>query len=64
MDNSNLTFLFMDESFCETTKTSALVGLMVPVREYVDLRARFYAVLRPFFQPEPMYSPLLLNFTE
>jgi hypothetical protein len=43
----------MDESFCETTKISALVGLLVPVHEYVDLRAKFYAILRPFFQPEP-----------
>jgi hypothetical protein len=48
-----VSLLFIDDSFCEKTRISAMVGLLVPLSDYVQLRAGFYGVVGPFIRPEP-----------
>jgi hypothetical protein len=47
-----LNFLFMDDSYTETTKLSCLTGVVVPVEQYPMLRSEFYEALRFSIQPE------------
>ncbi len=48
-------FLFMDETHSDEKlkpRISALTGLLVPIREYLELRAQFYTALHHYVVPE------------
>jgi hypothetical protein len=55
-NNPQASFLFMDETQSDEKlkpRISALTGLVVPIRQYLELRTQFYAALHHYVVPKP-----------
>jgi hypothetical protein len=53
VDPPSLSFVFIDDTHHPKTKLYSLTGVFVPVSQYRAVRDDFYAILKPFIQPEP-----------